>query len=159
MTKKIIFNTVEEAKKYCPSVESIKFKAGQSGTWVFAKKTYFGYLTATFLSKKDGTLFMNSATDGICPSDTHNPQIVYSKAEEIKAKKSGATVCVLIAAPVVSTYDGNIQNISFQRIRDQDNYGSSDGKVIRCNYKYTGKINPEISNLPVGLLILRSQND
>lgn len=149
----LTFKTVQQARKYCPNVNSIKFTPGQPALGVFRK---IAYLTGTFSSNKGGFLFMNNGALGTCQIGTHKPHAYSTQEDRIQAKKAGATICNLIVAPAVSKDNAIIKNVEFTRIKG--NYGSRDKSVIHCNYKYQGgKIDPDTAKPIEGLLVLTSQ--
>lgn len=149
------FKTIQQAQKYCPSVNSIKFTPGQPALGGFRK---IAYLTGTFSSNKGGVMFMmNYGTLGTCQVGTPHPTAYATQKDRIQAKKSGATLCNLITAPAVSKDNAIIKNVEFTRIKG--NYGSRDKNVTHCNYKYqSGKIDPDTAKLWQGRLILTSQS-
>jgi len=149
----LTFKTVQQAQKYCPSVNSIKFVPDQPALGVFHK---IAYLTGTFSSNKGGVKFMNSGALGTCQVGTLNPQAYSNQEDRIQDKKSGATLCNLIIAPAVSKDNAMVQHVEFTRFKG--NYGSRDKSVIHCNYKYQGgKIDPDTAKPWKGGLILTSQ--
>jgi hypothetical protein len=146
-----LLNTLDAAQKNCPAVDSIQFKAGQSTSGPLAA---ISYLTGTFSAKKNGKSFMNSESDYSCPAGTAKPHAITSAKDANVAKKSGANICLVFPTPMLSA-DKVVEHVDFFRVNGA--YGSINGNSIRCNYKYSGIIDPETSKPLAGLLMLRSR--
>jgi hypothetical protein len=145
------FTTLASAQKNCPAVDSIQFKAGLPAPGPLA---IISYLTGTFSAKKNERSFMNSISDYSCPEGTANAHAITSSKDAEHAKKSGANICLVIPTPITSA-ENLVEHVEFHRINGS--YGSIDRDSIRCNYMYSGKIDPETSKHLEGLIVLRSQ--
>ena len=146
-----LFKTLDSAQKNCPPVDGIQFKAGQSAPGPLAA---ISYLTGTFSAKKSGRSFMNNLSDYSCPEGTAKPHAITSAKDANRAKKSGANLCLVIPTPILSA-DNVVEHVEFFRMNGS--YGSINGNSIRCNYSYSGIIDPETSKPLAGRLILRSR--